>query len=84
MLKESDILTIISKALDDGSGVKIIVSIEDSMDTISEWDSLGHLSILSALDQNLEGKVSQITDISDCTSVSKLIDTLKANNLINN
>ena len=57
MLTQSEILKIISKALDDGSGSAISISIEDSMATVSEWDSLGHLSILSALDKNLNATV---------------------------
>ena len=84
MLTQSEILKIISKALDDGSGSEISITTEDSKATVSEWDSLGHLSILSALDISLDGKISQIPDISNFSSVGKLIEILRANNLVEN
>ena len=52
------------------------------MDNLDEWDSLGHLSILSAIDQELDGKASKLTALAAATSVSNIIIILEENNLI--
>jgi len=51
--------------------------------TIEEWDSLGHLSILSALDDLTDGKASELNGLADSLSLNDLIKTLSAAGLIN-
>ena len=46
------------------------------MKNTAEWDSLGHLSILSALDKLTKGKSSKI-DLTQADSITKLIKKLK-------
>ena len=76
-MNKQDLFKIISKALE-------VDSIDDnsSMDNLDEWDSLGHLSILSAIDQELEGKASKLTALAAATSVSNIIAILEENNLM--
>ena len=52
------------------------------MDNLDEWDSLGHLSILSAIDQELDGKASKLSALAGATSVSSIIIILEENNLM--
>ena len=50
---------------------------EDSnSDNIAEWDSLGHLSILSSLDEQTKGKTSDIEGLSEMDSFKKLREIL--------
>ena len=49
---------------------------------IPEWDSLGHITILSGLDDFTSGKSADLVDLTQATSVQELIDVLKENNFI--
>ena len=53
-----------------------------SSKNVEEWDSLGHLSILSAIDNALDGKASDLTDLANADSVGKIIKILESNKLI--
>ncbi len=55
---------------------------EDAMETIEEWDSLGHLNILVALDKKFLGKVAKISELSKATSVEKIAEILREHHLI--
>ncbi len=74
-----ELITIITDALDADD----LITDESSMDNIPEWDSLGHLSILTSLDQATEGKASSLSDLGDTTSVKEIISILNKENLIN-
>ncbi|MBU1932053.1 acyl carrier protein [Patescibacteria group bacterium] len=74
-----EIFRIIEKALELDAGT---VGIDDSMDTISKWDSLGLLSILSALEQRYGGKVAAIEDLASVKSVKEIVDLLKRESII--
>ena len=45
-----------------------------------EWDSLGHLSVLSALDKTTKGKTSKL-NLSQADSFTKLFKILKKNKI---
>ena len=76
---ENDILKVIAKALGvDESNVTTSTSIND----LEEWDSLGHLSILSALDNFFEGKIGSIKELAVVDSVVKIIQILEDNSLL--
>ena len=49
---------------------------------IEAWDSLGHLSILVALDKLFEGKLAQIGEMADANSVPKILSVLKTHELL--
>ena len=54
----------------------------DDYTKMKNWDSLAQLDILSALDARLNNKISRIKNISQITSVKKVIAILKKNSLI--
>ena len=79
MIKIDDLINLIENALElDESNNKI--DLNSSSENIEEWDSLGHLSIISALDKFTEGKTADI-DFTDSNSVNKIIAQLKKNKL---
>ena len=77
MLDEKGLIEIIETALELKKGT--INS--GNEDWYSLWDSLGHLSILVKLDQELKGKCSQINALSTATSITAIKEILKSNNL---
>jgi len=76
-MNKDDLLSLIKNALEVEH-----VDLSSSMDTIEEWDSLGHLSILSTIDERLDGKASDISDLASATSVEKIINILEKNSLM--
>ena len=58
------------------------ITLQSSVHNVAEWDSLGHLSILSALDKFFKGKVGKIREIAPADSVKKIIRILKDNRLM--
>ena len=57
------------------------VTAESNTDNLTGWDSLGHLSILSALDDASGGKVSEINEFNDVASVKEIISLCEAHGL---
>jgi len=76
---EKDILNIIQSALNLGNEN---ITINSSISNTTEWDSLGHLSILTALDKFFKGKIGKIKGLAAADSVKKIIQILKNNQLI--
>ncbi len=76
---ENEICRIVESALGLKSGC---VTVNDGMDTIKQWDSLGLLSILSALEQRFGNRVADIDALASATSVRHIIDALKKENII--
>ena len=74
-----DIVTTIEKALEIPSGS---VGLDAESEDVEGWDSLGHLSILTALDELFEGKVVEISEIATATSVPKILTVLRNHSLI--
>ena len=64
-MNEKEIISIVSKAL------KKKVDIKSSVKNTEEWDSLGQLSILSAIAKATKGKSSKI-DLTEVQSVKQL------------
>ncbi len=75
---ESAVIEIIEKALrlDDG-----VIKIDSSSENMDDWDSLGQLSILVALDKHFEGKISRISEMAEANSVSKILHILEENSI---
>ena len=69
-MDEKKIITIVSKAL------KKKVNTKSTVNNTSQWDSLGHLSILSALEKATKGKSSKI-DLTEVQSIKELVLKLK-------
>ena len=78
---ESEILEIIQKALDVND---LQITMESSSNSIPEWDSLGQINIIVALDKVLEGKVSELQEMATAGAVRKIVEILKGNGLIEN
>jgi acyl carrier protein len=76
---KKDVLRAIEKALELGSGS---VSLDAVSEDVDGWDSLGHLSILAALDLLFEGRVTEISAITTADSIPKILDTLKQHTLL--
>ena len=75
-----ELLKTVQQALE----LKKEVTLNDSVDTLKEWDSIGHLAILVAIDKKLSGKAGKIKKLVHCQSVKTLADTLRKNKLLQN
>ena len=73
MINQEQIIKVIADAL--GVNEKNI-NINSKSSEIPEWDSLGHLSILSALAQNFEGKYKESQELASATSIKEIVDCL--------
>ena len=76
---EQDVLNTIEVALEISSGS---VALDTIADNVEGWDSIGHLSILMALDKLFEGKVANINEIAEANSVPKILEALRKHSLI--
>jgi len=76
---EKDILKIIQGALNLKNKN---ITINSSISNTTEWDSLGHLSILTALDKFFKGKIGKVKELAAADSVKKIVQILKNNKLI--
>lgn len=77
MLTRHEVLELIRGALE----VKAI-SEESSSDNIEVWDSLGHLSILTALDDATNGQVADLTELAKAYSVKRILELLDRKSLL--
>ena len=76
---EQDVLTAIESALElDSRSINMEAVSED----VEGWDSLGHLSILAALDSLFEGRVTEIDEIATADSVPKILVALRQHSLL--
>ena len=73
---QSIVMEIVEVALELESGV---IKVSSDSASIEEWDSLGHLSILVALDKHFGGKVSSLTEMSEVNSIQSILTVLKKN-----
>ena len=71
-MNKDNLITIIKDALETED-----IDFNSSMENTDGWDSLGHLSILSAIDQNLDGQASKLDELASATSVENIISILK-------
>jgi acyl carrier protein len=55
---------------------------EDTSLTISEWDSLGHLKVLTELDIEFDGKLAEIEALADARSIREIKTILRAKGLL--
>lgn len=78
-MTEANILEAIERALEITCGS---LKPDALAENVEGWDSLGHLSILVALDQLSEGKAADITELADAHSVPKILMALKKHSLI--
>ena len=75
---QSTVIKIIEKAL---SLEPEILNKDSDSENTEDWDSLGQLSILVALDKHFEGKISSISEMAEANSVQKILTILKENSI---
>ena len=76
---QSEIMQIIETALELEPG---ILQEDSGSEKTEAWDSLGQLSILTALDKHFEGKISGISGMAEANSVQKILTTLRENSIL--
>ena len=77
-MENNKLLAIFAKAMD----IEIDkVNIDTSSDDLPDWDSLGHLTFLSALDEETNGKTTEISDLTNATSLKEVQEILNKNNI---
>ncbi len=73
---KEQLIKIISDALENED-----VDLNSNMENITEWDSLGQLGILSALDKATKGEINNHREFNTVTSVKEILDLLEKNNI---
>jgi acyl carrier protein len=74
---QQEILAIIQKAL----AVDDPISLDSAAASIPEWDSLGQINIIVALDEALGGGVSELPEMATAASVRRILEILVSKNL---
>lgn len=74
--QQDEIIEIIENALELNPGS---INVDSSSENTENWDSLGQLSILVALDKHFDGKISGISEIAEANSTKDILSTLKEN-----
>ena len=75
---QSTVMEIIEKALELRPG---ILKEDSCAEKMEDWDSLGQLSILVALDKHFQGKISGISEMAEANSVPKILTILEENSI---
>ena len=73
------VLETISKALDVPMDR---LNEQSSMQSLTAWDSLGHLNILVALDKRFSGRVARISELAKATSAQEIARILQQHGLL--
>ena len=73
MINEEKVIEIVQSSLKLDSDS---ITINSSSENIDEWNSLEHLSILVAIDEELKGKAGEIDDLAKATSVRGILDAI--------
>lgn len=77
-MDQKKFLQIVSKSL----GVKLDkISLNLKFNEIDEWDSIGHLTILSSIDKATKGKSAEIKGLGTQKSLKKIWEMLKKKRL---
>ncbi len=79
MLDKNKFLKLISEAL---KVPKKKITLSLKVGDIEEWDSLGHLEILTKIDKETKGKAGKIKNLSSSQSLKEIFEILKKNKLI--
>lgn len=52
------------------------ISLKTDMADLEQWDSLGHLTLLSAIDKATDGAASKINSITELTNIGDLYSAI--------
>ena len=72
------VMEIVEGALELDAGV---VQASSDSESIAEWDSLGQLSILVALDRRFDGKVAGLSEMAEANSIQIMQEILKKHSI---
>jgi len=72
------VMEIVERALELDAGV---VQASSDSESIAEWDSLGQLSILVALDRRFDGKVAGLSEMAEANSIQIMQEILKKHSI---
>jgi hypothetical protein len=78
-LTKQELISLIEDALEIESGSLDENSVSEDID---EWDSLGHLNFLIALDTRCNGKAGEISELATASSLSEILTILETNSLL--
>jgi len=78
-ITQSEVIAIIETALEMKSG---LLNETTRSEEVENWDSLGQLSILVALDKLFDGKIANLSEMAEADSMPKILDILKQHSLI--
>ena len=78
-ITQSEVIAIIETALEMKSG---LLNETTRSEELENWDSLGQLSILVALDKLFDGKIANLTEMAEADSMPKILYILKQHSLI--
>ena len=79
MKTQNEIIQIIKTALDVSDQE---ITVNTSASNFAQWDSLGQINIIVALDKALDGKVSELEEMATAGSVGRIVEILTSNGLI--
>ena len=79
MLNYKNLVKIVEEALEIKVGK---ISKGDETELIEKWDSLGHLAILTKLDNQLDGRCAEIEELSIAYSIDEIADILRQKKLM--
>ena len=72
-ISKNNLILLIKEAIDADDEI----TLDSSMENVPEWDSLGHLSVVSGSQTILlKGKLHPISALGDASSVSEIISIL--------
>ena len=78
-LTKAELIILIEEAIEVDSGT---INVDSTSENIDEWDSLGHLNFLIALDSRCDGAAGEISELATTESVKDIIDILQSNSLL--
>ena len=74
-MTEEKFMEIVSEAL----AVDVAeITLDTKMYDVENWDSLGQLNILTALEEATDGKASSINNLGNMTKLSDMFDAVKS------
>lgn len=76
---KKEIIEIIKTALDVSDQE---ITINTSAITVPQWDSLGQINIIVALDKAFEGKVGELEELATAGSVARIVEILTGIGLV--
>lgn len=74
-----DLTAMVAEALELQPGS---ISSETSQEDVEEWDSLGHIAILSLLDETFDDITESVPELMETTSIPALVELLKSQGCI--